>query len=147
MIQSNGTAGPGFESTTAHGAIHVSAGSPSVPWFLALDHAGVVAELGLPATRMAGPPARYAFETLGELYAVMPRVYQLGVSLSDAPLKVFHSATSGLPVTTEAERLIVQRIGQDIFRERLLAYWQARCPLTGITDTALDASLDACGAA
>ena len=28
-------------------------------------------------------------------------------------------------------------MGQDIFRDRLLTYWQGRCPLTGITDPAL----------
>lgn len=42
-----------------------------------------------------------------------------------------------LPKTTEAERLVVQRIGQDIFRVGLIEYWQGRCPMTGITDTAL----------
>ena len=30
-----------------------------------------------------------------------------------------------------------QRIGQDVFREALLAYWGDRCPLTGITEPAL----------
>lgn len=38
---------------------------------------------------------------------------------------------------TEAERLVVQRVGQDIFRQRLMDYWQGRCPLTGISDPAL----------
>lgn len=127
-----------FGSTTAKGAIHLAAGSPSGPWFLALDHAGIAAELDLPATEMSGPGvARYVFETLGDLYAVMPRIYELGVCLPDAPLEAFHAATRGLPTTTEAERLIVQRVGQDIFRDRLLGYWQGRCPLTGITDTSL----------
>jgi predicted restriction endonuclease len=31
----------------------------------------------------------------------------------------------------------VQRIGQEIFRARLMDYWQGRCPLTGISDQAL----------
>ena len=39
--------------------------------------------------------------------------------------------------STEAERLAVQRIGQDIFRQALLEYWSGRCPMTGITDPAL----------
>ena len=49
----------------------------------------------------------------------------------------FRAAIAGLPKTTEAERLIIQRVGQDIFRDRLMTYWQGRCPLTGITDPAL----------
>ncbi len=128
----------GFGSTTAQGAIHLAAASPSGPWFLALDHTGIAAELGLSTAEMPGPGlARYVFATLGEFYTVMPRVYDLGVSLPDAPLEAFHAATRSLPTTTEAERLVVQRVGQDIFRNGLLAYWQGCCPLTGITDTAL----------
>lgn len=67
----------------------------------------------------------------------MPRIYQLGVTLPDGPLEEFRTAVAGLPKTTEAERLIIQRVGQDIFRDRLMTYWQGRCPLTGITDPAL----------
>ena len=39
--------------------------------------------------------------------------------------------------TTEAERLVVQRIGQNIFRAALMDYWGGRCPITGITDPEL----------
>jgi hypothetical protein len=87
---------------------------------------------------MPGPGhARYAFPVLGKLYGTLQRIYELSVSLPDAPLIEFEAKTANLPKTTEVERLIVQRIGQDIFRERLMAYWQDRCPLTGITDPAL----------
>ena len=58
-------------------------------------------------------------------------------SLPDAPLREFEQRVADLPRTTEAERLVVQRIGQDIFRSRLMDYWQGSCPLTGITDAAL----------
>ncbi len=87
---------------------------------------------------MPGPGrARFAFATLRELYQVLPRVYALAVSLPDGPLQTFLEKTRELPRTTEAERLVVQRIGQDIFREGLMAYWAGRCPLTGITEPAL----------
>ena len=127
-----------FGSTTARDTIHLAAAGKQGPWFLALDHTGVVAELALPKADMPGPGhARHVFNSLGELYAALRRVYELGVSLPDAPLKEFEAKTANLPKTTEAERLIVQRIGQDIFRARLMDYWQGRCPLTGITDPAL----------
>lgn len=127
-----------FGSTTAHGVIHLAASGLRGPWFLALDHPGVIQELSLPQTTVSGSGrARFAFDTLGALYAVLHRVYELGVSLPDAPLREFERRTAGLPRTTEAERLIVQRIGQDVFRERLMDYWQRRCPLTGISDPAL----------
>jgi hypothetical protein len=127
-----------FGSTTAKGAIYLAAEGPSGPWCLALDHLGVIKELSLPAADIAGPGrARFAFDTLGALYNVLRRVYELGVSLPDAPLKEFEAKVANLPRTTEAERLVVQRIGQDIFRDRLMDYWQGRCPLTGISDPAL----------
>jgi predicted restriction endonuclease len=44
---------------------------------------------------------------------------------------------SQVPRTTEAERLVIQRIGQDIFRQALMDYWGGCCPLTGITEPAL----------
>lgn len=127
-----------FASTTAHGLIYLAAEGVNGPWFLAVDHAGVVAELEPPSADVRGPgKARYAFATLRELYAALDRVYALGLSLPDAPLREFETRVANLPRTTEAERLVVQRIGQDIFRTRLMDYWQGRCPLTGITDAAL----------
>ncbi len=127
-----------FASTTVPGTVHISAEGVKGPWFLALDHAGVIEELGIPPASLPGPgDARYAFASLAQLYLVISRVYKLAASLPDAPLLQFHAQTKSLPKTTEAERLTIQRIGQDIFRASLMDYWQGRCPLTGITDTAL----------
>src|SRR5262249_26010161 len=108
------------------------------PWFLALSHAGVISELSLATIAMSGPGrAHYVFDNLRALYVALHRVYELGVSLPDAPLREFEVKVANLPRTTEIERLVVRRIGQDIFRDRLLDYWQRRCPLTGISDEAL----------
>ncbi|GAB1717621.1 MAG: hypothetical protein NTAFB05_26630 [Nitrobacter sp.] len=127
-----------FQSTTAYGTIWLAASGAAGPWFLALEHAGVVEELSLSPMEMPGPGrARYAFDTLGALYAVLPRIYQLAASLPDAPLREFQAKIKDLPKVTEAERFVVQRIGQDVFRTSLMDYWQGRCPLTGITDLAL----------
>ena len=95
----------------------------------------VAAQLGLSPVGIPGPGlARYVFDGLGGLYTAMSRVYQLAASLPDAPLQEFLLKVKGLPQTTEIERLVVQRVGQDIFRASLMDYWQGRCPLTGITD-------------
>ncbi|TXR49470.1 HNH endonuclease [Phyllobacterium endophyticum] len=127
-----------FGSTTAEGKVHLGATGGQGPWFLALDHAGVIAELGLPAVEMLGPGrVRLAFDSLGALYGILRRVYELTISLPDAPLRAFQKQVADLPRTTEVERLVVQRIGQDIFRAGLMDYWQGRCPLTGISDPAL----------
>ena len=128
-----------YGSTTAKGTIHLAAAGPTGPWFLALDHPGVIEELEHPpADGMSGPGlARYAFDTLAELYPVLSKVYALGRTLPEGPLEDFRARIRNLPKTTEAERLVVQRVGQDIFRDSLMTYWQGRCPLTGIADTAL----------
>jgi hypothetical protein len=127
-----------FGSTTAKGTVFLAAAGLSGPWYLALDHLGVIGELNFPETDYPGPArARFIFDRLGALYAVLHRAYELGVSLPDAPLQEFERRVVNLPRTTETERLVVQRIGQDVFRDRLMDYWQGRCPLTGISDRAL----------
>jgi hypothetical protein len=128
-----------FGSTTTQGDVWIAGVSPTGPWLLALDRAEVAAEIGAAATALATGPgvAMFVFGTLPPLYAALDRAYRLGVSLPDAPLVQFQAAAENLPRATEAERLVVQRIGQDVFRQALLAYWGGRCPLTGISNPAL----------
>jgi putative restriction endonuclease len=33
--------------------------------------------------------------------------------------------------------MVIQRIGQDVFRDALMDYWGGRCPMTGITEPGL----------
>jgi len=127
-----------YGSTTARGRIFIAGAGKDGPWYLALDHPGAIAELGNPQSSNTGPGlARYEFAALADLYTAISEAWRLGTSLLDAPLLRFETETQGLPCTTEAERLVVQRVGQDIFRGALLEYWQGRCPLTGIADLAL----------
>jgi hypothetical protein len=56
---------------------------------------------------------------------VLDRIYKLSMSLPEAPLVRFEAKTVNLPRTTEAERMVIQRIGQDIFRDALMNYWAA----------------------
>src|SRR3546814_13485331 len=37
-----------------------------------------------------------------------------------------------MPRTTEGERLVVQGVGQDVFRDALMDYWGGRCAVTGL---------------
>jgi hypothetical protein len=128
-----------YASTTVPGSVWIAGASQRGPWLLSIDHAGVSAELGdLSAAPVGGPGiVTFMFETPTQLHAALDRVYKLAVSLPDAPLGRFRAKTAGLPRTTEAERLVIQRIGQDIFRDALMDYWGGRCPVTGIMDPAL----------
>jgi hypothetical protein len=128
-----------YSSTTARGEIWIAGVPPRGPWLLSIDHRGVAAELAtLPPSALPGPGlVTFNVDTLTALHATLDRFYKLGVSLPDAPFARFRAQTAGLPQTTEVERLVVQRIGQDIFRAALMDYWGARCPITGITDPTL----------
>jgi putative restriction endonuclease len=75
-----------------------------------------------------------AFAAIGStaLHALIGRLYRLALSLPPEPLLEFETRVAALPRRTEAERLVVQRIGQDVFRKSLLEYWGGRCPITGL---------------
>lgn len=66
------------------------------------------------------------------LHRLLRRAFQLSKTLPDELLHSFEKQTAALPKTTEAERLVVQRVGQDIFRYGLLEYWEGRCAITGL---------------
>ena len=128
-----------YASTTARGEVWIAGVPPRGPWPLSINHPGVAAELAvLPSSPLPGPGlATFKFNSLTALHAALDRVYKLAVSLRDAPLARFRAKVASLPQTTEAERLVVQRIGQNIFRAALMDYWGGRCPITGITDPEL----------
>lgn len=126
-----------YESTTAQGKVWLAL-QDSDFWLLAVDHAGVVSEIGLESVQIDGPGlARFRFEGLSDLHEAMHRLYELAASLPNVPLMEFERQVADMPRATEVERLAVQRVGQDIFREGLMRYWRGRCPLTGIDDLPL----------
>ena len=69
---------------------------------------------------------------IAALHRLLRRAFQLSRTLPDALLRVFEDKTVNLPRATEAERLVVQRVGQDVFRAGLLEYWDGRCAMTGL---------------
>jgi hypothetical protein len=128
-----------YGSTTVTGDIWLAGASMAGPWLLSIGQQEIAAEMKLVSSLLDGGPgsATFVFENLQELYEGLDRAYRLGASLPDAPLRQFRAEAGGLPRETEAERLVVQRIGQNVFREALIKYWNGRCPLTGITDIPL----------
>jgi len=124
-----------FGSTTAPCDIFI-AYTFTGDWLLSIEHTGVAREL--PESKLSGPGAKtIAARTLYELHQVLDRTYRLSISLPTVPLVAFEHYTADLPRTTDAERLVVMRVGQEIFRKALMDYWNGTCPLTGITDPAL----------
>ena len=68
----------------------------------------------------------------GELYRLLGRVTELAKTAPDRLVEEFVAATQSMPESTEVERLVKQRVGQDIFRNALIAFWQGRCAVTGL---------------
>jgi putative restriction endonuclease len=91
------------------------------------DH-GVEAADALPE----GALGARAVGDLPSLHRLVRRAFQLSKALPDELLHAFESAVSAMPKATEAERLVVQRVGQDIFRAGLVEYWEGRCAITGL---------------
>lgn len=68
----------------------------------------------------------------GELYAVLRTSAAHARTKPDRIAHEFKIKTAAMPKATEAERLLVQRVGQGIFRAALLDYWQGKCCVTGL---------------
>ncbi len=83
-------------------------------------------------TRPTGAVGARVVLDIPTLHHLIRRAFQLSKTLPDELLHVFVARTATLPRTTEAERLVIQRVGQDIFRQGLLDYWEDRCAITGL---------------
>lgn len=111
----------------------------------ATNHAGVAADLQLRWPRW-DPPASaqlpsgfqaFAVTDTAPLHHLVAEIRSLARSLPNEPLRAFELATKTMSRATEAERWVVQRVGQDIFRAALLDYWGGRCAVTGVAHPAL----------
>ncbi len=81
------------------------------------------------------PPGAAAGRTVVDipaLHRLVRRAFQLSKTLPDELLHLFEKQTAALPRATEIERLVIQRIGQDVFRAGLLDYWEGQCAITGL---------------
>jgi predicted restriction endonuclease len=68
----------------------------------------------------------------GALYAALRAAAARARTMPNRVADAFRMEVADLPRSTEAERLVVQRVGQTLFRAALLDYWQGRCCVTGL---------------
>jgi len=94
----------------------------------ALTDLGVIFTNPLPR----GAAGARSVSEIAALHHLLRRAFQLSHTLPDELLHVFEAETVNLPRSTEAERLVIQRVGQDVFRRGLLEYWDGRCAITGL---------------
>ena len=82
--------------------------------------------------RSAGARGARGVTDFVSLHRLLRRTFLLSRTLPDELWKMFAEKAAGLPRGTEAERLVVVRIGQDVFRKGLLDYGEGRCAITGL---------------
>lgn len=68
----------------------------------------------------------------GALYNVLRTTASRARTKPNRVADEFKRQTAAMPKATEAERLVVQRVGQGLFRSALLDFWQGRCCVTGL---------------
>ncbi len=132
-----------YDSLGAPASIRLTFVAPD--YVVAVNHAGVAADLierwqAWPSCGdLAVPDGFTAFivSDTAPLHHLVREVWRLARALPIEPLRVFEAQTRNLPRTTEAERLVIQRVGQDVFREALLSYWGGCCAVTGVADPRL----------
>lgn len=108
----------------------------------AFSQQNVARALGEYGTPMAAPMPKGAAGGRTEpdvpaLHRLLRRAFQLSRALPNELLHTFEKQVAALPKTTEAERLVVQRVGQNLFRDGLLDLWEGRCAVTGLAVPAL----------
>jgi hypothetical protein len=79
-----------------------------------------------------GASGGYFVRDVPALHQILRQAFLLSKEQLGGLLHSFEEKTARLPKTTEAERLVVQRVGQNLFRERLLHFWEGRCAVTGL---------------
>ena len=79
-----------------------------------------------------GDAASVTVQGYEAVYSVLRTAAAHARTLPNRVAEEFKSKTSAMPKSTEAERLVVQRVGQDLFRAALMDFWQGRCCVTGL---------------
>jgi putative restriction endonuclease len=122
-----------YRSTSS--PLRVALSCPGARPAAALSMVNVLAELRWPgATPTAAPPgfaAGLGFVDFHDLQTALTRAFALSRALPDELLHTWQKTLKKLG-STEREATVKQRIGQDLFREGLLALWDGRCGITGL---------------
>jgi len=67
-----------------------------------------------------------------DLYQALEKAAAIARTMPNRVAEKFHNVTAAMPRSTEVERIVVQRIGQDLFRNALLDFWGGACCVTGL---------------
>jgi len=124
-------------SARHRGRASVTAASGGSGWQVAVPDGRLVRELARSLPRLADGGG-FDAPDIDTLTALLRRAAELSLALPDQAVCTFRerAARELVRVTdrgTEIERLVRQRVGQDVFREAMLDYWGGACAVTGLT--------------
>lgn len=128
-----------FDSLHAPASLRLTC-SPA-GYIAATNHRGVAADLATRWQAWDGPASMgftaFTVADTAPLHHLVREMWRLARALPIEPLREFEAKTRTMPKSTEAERLVVQRVGQDIFRAALMNYWGGACAVLGVTEPRL----------
>lgn len=126
-----------YESNEDLGVVWITVDSQRT-WYVGVADRLVAERLIGKRSTISGPGSlRFQIESIEECEKFIDQVYKISKATPTDPLTLFEKATERLTEQTEEERLVRQRIGQDLLREELLKRYHSTCVLTGIDDRTL----------
>ncbi|MCC7461808.1 MAG: HNH endonuclease [Gammaproteobacteria bacterium] len=123
-------------SARHRGRTNVTAASGGNGWQVAFPDGRLVRELARSLPGLAGGGG-FDAPDIERLAALLRRAAELSLALPDQAARTFRERAKNdldrlADKGTEVERLLRQRVGQDVFREALLDYWGGACAVTGL---------------
>lgn len=124
-------------SARHRGRATVVAGHGGDGWRLEFPAGRLVRELDRTLPGLVRDDGTFAAADLDTLTALLRRAAELSQSLPDEAARTFRDRTARELAAiaangTEVERLVRQRVGQQVFRQALLDYWGGACAVTGL---------------
>lgn len=125
-------------ASARHGAqVCIKEDSGGERWMIAVPTGLIAHELARTFPAALRVDGSFAAPDHDRLARLLRRAAELAQSLpNQAALTYAATVTSELvkigPCTTEVERLVKQRVGQDTFRAALMDYWGGACAVTGL---------------
>lgn len=106
------------------------------PWQVAFPNGPPAAELARSLPEMLRPDGGFEARGEAELGKLLRRAAELAMSLPNHAAEIYAEEVAKIeahpPAATEALRLVKQRIGQNLFRQALMDYWDGTCAVTGL---------------
>lgn len=106
-------------------------------WWIEVPAGLIRRELARSLPEAVGQEGVMAADDIDDLSRILRRTAELAMSLPNQAALTYREAVSrelkkSRVNATEVERLVKQRIGQEIFRQALMDYWGGACAVTGI---------------